>query len=268
MKVTFIGGGVMAEAIISSAISKLVLEPSCVTVSDPLESRRLYLVKQYSINTEPENYKAIQDSQLIVLAIKPQDLDVVANSVGDRIKDDQVILSIAAGIPLSTLERIFSHNKIVRAMPNTPAQVGAGITVWATSSGISEQDHEMAQLILSSIGKEIYVADEKYLDMATAISGSGPGYVFLIMESLVDAGVNLGLTRAIAEELVVETFLGSATLARNSDNHLSILRNMVTSPGGTTAAGLMALEESGLRWTLASGVIAAYKKSKLLGDLK
>lgn len=268
MKVSFIGGGVMAEAIITSAIDSLVLKPSEITVSDPLDARRLHLTEKYSVNAVSENHKAIENAQLIVLAMKPQDLATVADSLRNYLHVDQVILSIAAGVTLNSLENELSHNRIVRAMPNTPAQIGAGITVWTTSSEVSEDNKEIAQSILGSIGKEIYVSEEKYLDMATAVSGSGPGYVFLIMEAFIDAGVNLGLTRAIAEKLVIETFLGSATLARESDRHLSELRNMVTSPGGTTAEGLMALEESGLRWTLASGVIAAYEKSKSLGDTK
>lgn len=268
MKVSFIGGGVMAEAIIASAIDKLVLQPTEIMVSDPLESRRSHLIGKYSVNTVSENHKAIENANLIVLAMKPQDLGAVADSLKSYLQDDQVILSIAAGVTLNSLENGLAHNRIVRAMPNTPAQIGAGITVWTTSSNVSKDDMEITQSILSSIGKEIYVSEEKYLDMATAVSGSGPGYVFLIMEAFIDAGVNLGLSRVIAEELVIETFLGSATLARESDNHLSTLRNMVTSPGGTTAEGLMALEESGLRWALASGVIAAYEKSKSLGGSK
>ena len=264
MKVSFIGGGVMAEAIIASAIDKLVLQPTEIMVSDPLESRRSHLIGKYSVNTVSENHKAIENANLIVLAMKPQDLGAVADSLKSYLQDDQVILSIAAGVTLNSLENGLAHNRIVRAMPNTPAQIGAGITVWTTSSNVSKDDMEITQSILSSIGKEIYVSEEKYLDMATAVSGSGPGYVFLIMEAFIDAGVNLGLSRVIAEELVIETFLGSATLARESDNHLSTLRNMVTSPGGTTAEGLMALEESGLRWALASGVIAAMKNQNHL----
>ncbi|MFA5079571.1 MAG: pyrroline-5-carboxylate reductase, partial [Dehalococcoidia bacterium] len=180
----------------------------------------------------------------------------------------QLVISIAAGITLGTMAQSLKQAALVRAMPNTPAQVGRGMTVWTSSGELSGKKHEMARRILASLGDELYLKDEKYLDMATAVSGSGPAYVFLFMEALIDAGVHIGLTRDVAQKLVVETVAGSAEAMKKTARHPAELRNMVTSPGGTTAEALHRLESGGLRSLVANAVLAAYEKSQSLGRKK
>ncbi len=177
---------------------------------------------------------------------------------------EQLVLSIVAGATLSTLCQGLNHSSIIRAMPNMPAQIGEGMTVWTATAETEQQQKELAQAVLGALGAEIYVADEKYLGMATALSGSGPAYVFLFIEVLVDAGVHIGLSRDIAQELVIQTILGSTRTVEKTGKHPADLRNMVTSPGGTTTEALLQLEKGGFRSLLLEAVAAAYKKAERL----
>ena len=264
MKISFVGGGTMGEAIIKSLLAKGIAAPGDIVVSDVSQSRRDVLNKEYGIQTTANSREAVDNADVVVLAVKPQDLNKVMGDLKD-LSLQQLVLSIAAGISLDSIRQRLEHPCLVRAMPNMPAQIGEGITVWTATAEVNQQQKDMAQSILGSLGEEIYVNNEKYIDMATALSGSGPAYVFLIIEALVDAGVHIGLPRDIAEKLVIETMLGSTKSVKVMDKHPAELKNMVTSPGGTTAEGLLQLETGGLRSLLLQAVIAAHDKAKNLG---
>ena len=264
MRIGFIGGGTMGEAIIKSLLAKGVAMPADITVSDVSKARRDILSERYGIKTVASNREAADGAEVVVLAVKPQELDRVLGEV-KGLSSEQLVLSIAAGATLDSLHQGLGHSCLVRAMPNMPAQIGEGITVWTANAEVNQQQKEMAQSILAALGEEIYVSSEKYIDMATALSGSGPAYVFLIIEALTDAGVHIGLPRDVAEKLVTGTMLGSTRAVEVLDKHPAELRNMVTSPGGTTTEGLLQLETGGLRSLLLQAVIAAYDKARSLG---
>lgn len=265
MKIAFIGGGVMGEAMISGLISQTSAEPEAITVSDVDQDRLRVLAERHAIQGVAENRQAIRGKDIVVLSVKPQVLPEVTDSLRGEIQPGQLVVSIIAGARIETLSRQLGHDCIVRVMPNTPAQIGEGISVWTATTAVNSAQKEMARTTLTALGKEIYVADEKYIDMATAVSGSGPAYIFLMIEALVDAAVHIGMPRKMSSELVLQTMLGSARIAEVSGKHPAELRNMVTSPGGTTAAGLLRLEEGGLRAILTQAIIAAYERAKDLG---
>jgi pyrroline-5-carboxylate reductase len=264
MKISFIGGGMMGEAIIKSLLAKKLAKPADITASDVSATRRDILKKNYGIKIVASNKEAVKGAEVIILAVKPQELGKVLGEL-KGLSSQQLVLSIVAGVTLETLHEGLGHSRLVRAMPNMPAQIGEGMTVWAAAAEVNQKQKDMAQSVLAALGKEIYVSGEKYLDMATALSGSGPAYVFLIIEALVDAGVHIGMPRDMAEKLVVQTVLGSARAVEVMDKHPAQLKNMVTSPGGTTTEGLLQLETGGLRSLLLQAVIAAYHKAKSLG---
>jgi pyrroline-5-carboxylate reductase len=264
MKLCFIGGGTMGEALIKSLLAKGGASPKDITVSDISQKRRDVLKKNYGVNVTASNRESVGKAEVIVLAIKPQEMNTVLPELG-KLTAKQVVLSIAAGVTMDTLRRGLKHTLIVRAMPNMPAQIGEGMTVWTASPEVSERQKEQVKSVLAACGEEIYVAAEKYIDMATAVSGSGPAYIFMIIEALTDAGVHIGLPRAIAEKLVLETVIGSARSVKVTAKHPAELKNMVTSPGGTTAEGLLQLEAGGLRPALLLAVSAAFDKAKALG---
>ena len=264
MRISFVGGGTMGEAIIKSLLANRVAVPGDIVVSDVSQLRRDVLNKEYRIQATANNQEALDNADVVVLAVKPQDLIKVLGDL-KQLSLQQLVLSIAAGISLDTIRQRLEHPCLVRAMPNMPVQIGEGITVWTATDEVNQQQKDMAKSILGALGEEIYVSNEKYIDMATALSGSGPAYIFLIIEALVDAGVHIGLPRDIAEKLVIETMLGSTRSVKLMDKHPAELKNMVTSPGGTTAEGLLQLETGGLRSLLLQAVIAAHDKAKNLG---
>ena len=264
MKIGFVGGGTMGEAIIKSLLAKAAAKSGDITVSDISQPRRDILKKTYGVKATADNREAVKDAEVVVLAVKPQELSKVLGGL-KGLSSQQLVLSIVAGATLGSISQGLNHSCLVRAMPNMPAQIGEGITVWTATAEVNQKQRDMAQSILAALGKEIYVSGEKYIDMATALSGSGPAYVFLIIESLVDAGVHIGLPRDMAEKLVVQTVLGSARAVEAMGKHPAELKNMVTSPGGTTTDGLLQLETGGLRSLLLQTVIAAYNKAKALG---
>jgi pyrroline-5-carboxylate reductase len=204
-------------------------------------------------------------ADVVVLAVKPQVLPSVLSELKGRLRPSQTVLSVAAGVPLARLREGLAHRAVARAMPNMPAQVGAGMIVWTAPAGAPEQLREAATQVLSTLGRALYVPDEKYIDMATAVSGSGPAYVFMFLEALADAAVHIGLPAEMARELATQTVLGSARLAEQTGCHPAELRNLVTSPGGTTAEALLKLEESGLRGAIGRAVQAAFERAKTLG---
>lgn len=263
--IAFIGGGVMGEAMLRSLLSKGLTTADQATVAETSSTRREYLTQHYRVACTEHGRDAVTRAETVILAIKPQNLTEVLGDLRRALKPEQLVLSIVAGASLHTLTQGLEHPAVVRVMPNTPAQIGAGISVWTTTPQVSEAQKAVVRSILSALGKEIFVAEEHYLDMATALSGSGPAYVFLFIEALTDAGVHIGLPRDIAERLVQQTVAGSAQFAIESGKHPAELRNMVTSPGGTTAEGLLWLEEGALRATITQAVTAAYEKSQALG---
>lgn len=266
MNIGFIGGGTMAEAILGGMLDGGVADAGEVTVGEPVAPRRDYLAERYGVGVSPFNGPVVGGSDLIVLAVKPQDLLKVYADVGGLFTDDKSLLSIVAGTRMSSLADGMQHSSIIRVMPNTPAQIGAGMTMWTCSASVSQGHRDTASAMLSTIGDEIYVDDEKYLDMATALSASGPAYVFLILEALIDAGVYVGLPRDTARRLAVQTVQGSVQLVRETGRHPAELKDMVTSPGGTTAEGLQALERAGVPAAVVDAVNAAYLKSIRLGQ--
>ena len=266
MKVAFIGGGNMGEAMLSAILDKGITTSPAISVSDVDEARLKHLGQKYGVVVMGDNRLAVAGGDVVVLAIKPQNLAEVMAELNGQLKPTQLVLSIIAGARIDSLRLGLNHSSIVRVMPNTPAQIGEGMSVWTASAEVTEQQKGWAGSILGAMGREIYVDDEKYIDMATAISGSGPAYFFLMVESLVDAAVHIGLSRDIAQELVVQTMLGSGHFIQKSGKAPAELRKMVTSPGGTTAEALLQFEKGEFTELVKQAVKAAYDKAKRLGD--
>jgi pyrroline-5-carboxylate reductase len=256
----------MAEAIIKGILKEKLVGPEDIIASDIDAARVEMLAETYGVHPTTDNTEAARDSQILVLAVKPQVLPHVLPGL-KGVLTDQLLLSIVAGAKIATLVAGLNHDAIVRVMPNTPAQIGAGISVWTETQAVTESQHEQAAAILEALGEQIYVADEHYLDMATAVNGSGPAYIFLILEAFIDAAVHLGFARPMARKLVMQTMLGSVRFAQAlPETHLAELRNSVTSPGGTTAEALYEMESGGLRAILDRAIMASYAKSVKLGE--
>jgi pyrroline-5-carboxylate reductase len=264
-RLAFIGGGTMAEAMMRGLFDKHLVPPSHVLVTGPRRERRADLAKRFGVKALASNADAAADAHVVVLAVKPQVLPTVLRELQGRLRVDQLVISIVAGVPLAVLRDGLDHAAVVRAMPNTPAQIGMGITAWTATEATDRGQRDRAKAILGALGEELEVDEESLVDMATALSGTGPTYVFLLMEALVDAGVHLGFSRRVAEELVLRTVEGSAAFARQSGRHLAELRNMVTSPGGTSAAAIYELEKGTMRTVLSRAVYAAYRRTRELG---
>jgi pyrroline-5-carboxylate reductase len=265
MKVTFIGCGNMGEAMLAAILNKKLSTPRSIIISDASESRRLHLKQKYCVPVTADNHQAADKSDVIVLAVKPQNLPEVMSELKGSLRLCQVALSIVAGAKFATLCQGLDHRQVVRSMPNTPACIGEGITAWTATAETTGQQREQARSILGVMGKEIFCENEEYLDMATAVSGSGPAYFFLFAECLIEAAAQIGLPRDTAQELVIQTMLGSACLLRDSDKAPSALRQMVTSPGGTTAAALSQFEKGALNRLVWKAVTAAYNRARELG---
>jgi pyrroline-5-carboxylate reductase len=263
--VATVGTGVMAESMITGLLAGERLKAAQIIASDPRTERREVLDAKFSIRTTGSNVEAVEAADVVVLAIKPQMLVQVGRELSAVLRPDQLVISILAGSTTKALRNSLRHDAIVRAMPNTPAQMGKGMTVWYATPQVSERQREQAAALLSSLGKEIQVEDEKYVSMSTAVSGTGPAYVFMVMESLIDAAVHLGFPRHIAHDLVIETLLGGTLLAQASGDHPAYLRNMVTSPAGTSAAAIAEMERGRLRTVLSEAVFAAYRRTEELG---
>ena len=266
-KIAFIGPGVMAEAMIAGLINQEVVPSESIVVSGPSATRVDELGERHGIRTETNNTAAVADADVVVLAVKPQRLDHVTADLRGSVKSSALVVSIVAGATIEKIAIGLDHDVIVRSMPNTPAQIGEGITVWTAAEAVSDAQKETAREILTAFGDEVFLDEERFLDMATALSGTGPAYVFLFMEAMVDAGVHLGFSRRVAEILVAKTIRGSVDFYSNPDDplHLARLRNQVTSPGGTSAAALYYLEKAGFRTAISRAVWAAYERSRELG---
>ncbi len=264
-RVGFVGGGFMGEGIIQGLLAQNMSEPADLRVCEPIAARRTYLSERYGIVTSADAAEALDGAPIVILAVKPQDFDNAARQLVGVLEPAQLVLSIMAGVRIDTLRQKLSHERIVRTMPNTPLGIGEGFTAWTATAAVTAEERAKVATMFGALGGEAYLADEKYLDMATAVNGSGPGFVMLFVEAMIDAAVLIGLRRDLATEMVLQTFTGSTRLAQSTGQHPAQLRNSVASPAGTTAAGLQVLERTGVRAAIADAVVAAYERSRALG---
>jgi pyrroline-5-carboxylate reductase len=280
-RLAFIGCGVMAEAIMAGLFRKQLVTAGQIVGSHPRAVRREELYKKYSVGMFESNREAAlaahpkeqstdigRAGSLVILAVKPQRLNKVLLELKGAIHPDQLVVSIVAGARSETIAGQLLHPAIVRAMPNTPAQIGQGMTAWTATPEVNEAQAREVGAMLEALGKAIRVENERQIDMATALSATGPTYVFLVMEALVDAGVHMGFSRHVAQDLVQQMMLGSVLFARESQKHPAELRNMVTSPGGTSAEAIYQMEKGSLRTVLSKAVWAAYQRAEVLGGKK
>jgi len=269
-RLAFIGAGVMAEAMVAGLLRGGIVSSEQIVVSHPRPDRRAELADRYNIRALEQNVDAVLETQstessIIVLCVKPQRAAKVMDELKSSITESQLVISIVAGTSIQTISEHLGVTKVVRAMPNTPAQIGHGITAWTCTDKVSDFERSQVCDLLAALGKEMFVATENMIDMATSLSATGPTYIFMVMEALTDAGVHMGFSREIAKELVQETMLGSTLFAMESHKHPAELRNMVTSPGGTSAAAIYEMEKGGLRTVLSKAVYAAYQRAVTLG---
>jgi len=262
----FVGAGTMGEAMIAGLLQKQLVSPDRILATTPRAERREALAARHGIRTSADNRAAAAEADVVVLAFKPQVLPQVLPTLRGAVSPEATVISILAGVTLASFREGLGHAAIVRALPNTPAQIGEGMTVWTATPEVTQEQRDEAAAMLGALGRELYVADEKYIDMGAELSGTIPAYCFLVLESLVDAGVHLGFSRRMAEELVFQAMHGSVLLAMQSGQHLAELRNRVTSPGGASAAALYAMEKGGLRTAMADGVWASYRRIQELGN--
>jgi len=272
-RLAFIGCGVMAEAMIAGVLRKKLVSPDNIVGSHPRLTRREELHVKYGIEMFEYNREAAlaaapdasATGSMLILAVKPQRLPKVLDELKGSIHPDQLIVSVVAGAKIQTISDELLHAAVVRTMPNTPAQIGEGVTAWTSSAAVSEQQETHVRALLEALGKTVRVENERQIDMATALSATGPTYIFLVMEALIDAGVHMGFSRHVAEELVHQAMLGSVLFARESHKHPAELRNMVTSPGGTSAEAIYQMEKGSLRTVLSKAVWAAFQRAQALG---
>ncbi len=271
LHLAFIGCGVMGESMIGGLLRKDLVDPKNIAASHPRESRRKELAEKHGIAVFESNAEAAKtvigrENSAVLICVKPQRLASVLNDLTGILHLDQLVLSIVAGATISHLADELGTAKIVRAMPNTPSQIGAGITAWTCTEAVAATERGHVREMLSALGKELFVETENMIDMATSLSATGPTYIFMVMEALTDAGVHLGFSRDMAKELVQETMLGSVKFAIESHKHPAELRNMVTSPGGTSAEAIYQMEKGSLRTVLSKAVYAAYRRAVALGN--
>lgn len=265
-RLSFVGCGVMAEAIISILLNGDMVDASQIKGGEPIDSRRDDLSQRLGVDLSHDNLTAIKDADIILLTIKPQTLDTVMQELAGNLNEHQVVVSIIPGATIERLQTGLQHEAIVRSMPNTPSQIGSGVTAWIAAPAVDEDARNSVAAILGTMGTAVQLDSESAIDMATAMSGSGPAYVFMMLEAMIDAGVHLGFPRPVAQQLAEETMLGSIIYARQSGKHPAELRNMVTTPGGTTASALKVLEQGGFRTVVNDAVWAAYNRAVELGN--
>ncbi|MDX6695981.1 MAG: pyrroline-5-carboxylate reductase [Blastocatellia bacterium] len=280
-RLSFIGCGVMAEAMIAGLLRQRLVKPEQITGSHPRPARRKELQDKYGIRvvesnraaaapvpaTEKDEDAAYQNS-IVVLAVKPQRLMGVLAELKGVLHLEQLVVSIVAGARIETISGELLHPAIVRAMPNTPAQIGEGMIAWTTTEEVTKAQQVAVRAMLGALGREMHVETERMIDMATALSATGPTYIFLVMEALTDAGVHMGFSRHVSQELVLQTMLGSVLFAQETRKHPAELRNMVTSPGGTSAEAIYQMEKGSLRTVLSKAVYAAFQRAVALGQRK
>lgn len=256
-----IGTGVMAEAMLAGLLRRELIDARNVLASHPRAARREQLEATYGVRTTDDNAVAAREADVMLLAVKPQMLPSVSDELRGILPPDQLVISIIAGASTAALGDALDHPAIVRSMPNTPAQIGQGVTVWYATESVDAQGKVRTRAMLSALGREFEVHDERQVAMATAVSGTGPTYIFLFIEALTDAAVHLGFPRHVARELVLDTMQGSAAFALGSGKHVAELRDMVTSPGGTSAEALYQLERGRLRTVVSDAVWAAFERT-------
>jgi pyrroline-5-carboxylate reductase len=256
----------MAESIIAGLLRGKLVGPRQIVGSEPRAERREELARQYGVRMVASNVEAVTGADVILLSVKPQTLNKVGHELGGHLTPNQLVVSIVAGATCKVLTTVLQHDQVVRSMPNTPAQIGRGVTVWYATPQVTEEQCDQARVLLRALGTDLQVEDERFVEMSTAVSGTGPAYVFLVMEALIDAAVHLGFPRHIAHDLVIETLEGSTAFAKATAQHPAVLRNMVTSPGGTSAAAIHELESGRLRTVLSEAVWASYRRTVELGN--
>ncbi len=265
IKIGFIGAGKMATALARGLCQSNITEPSNILASDPLETARINFEKETGGKTTVSNRELLQFAKVIILAVKPQNSAEVLNEIAPYFTKNHLIISIAAGITISILEEILPKgSRVIRAMPNAPALVGCGACGFSLGKNATNEDSKLALRLLSSVGIAIEVK-EHLLDAVTGLSGSGPAYIFMVIEALSDGGVYAGLPRDVATKLAAATVMGAAKMALETNLHTGQLKDIVTSPGGTTIDGIYELEKTGVRAAFISAVKAATEKSKILG---
>jgi pyrroline-5-carboxylate reductase len=267
-KFAIIGAGTMGEAIIAGLLKQKLTSPENIYASEPRLERCEELQIKYGIKTSTQNAQVLADADVVLLSVKPQVLDKVLNELKGFIPSEAVVISIIAGATIEKISNGLAHQAVVRTMPNTPGQIGKGITVWFASNAVAEKHLTKVLLMLQALGENVQVDEEYYLDMATAVSGTGPMYVYLFMEAFMDSAVHLGFSRHVAEKLVIDTIRGSVDYYESQSVHVADLRNKVTSPGGTSAAALYYLEKAGFRTAISRAIWAAYSRSQQLGKGK
>jgi pyrroline-5-carboxylate reductase len=256
----------MGEAIAGGLVQTGAARVDDLFVVEPIEERRRQLSRAHAgLRVLPDLYGSLPPCQAYLIAVKPQDFEKAAAALRAVLQPDQAVISIMAGIRLPVLVEKLGHPRVVRVMPNTPAALGKGFSAWIATDDVTAEQRELTRKVLMALGREAEVHEERYLDMTTAISGSGPAYVFLFLEAYINAGVHIGMPRALATEMVLQTVLGSLAMAQTSEQHLAALRDQVTSPGGTTAEALQVFERAGLRGIMTEAIQAAYEKSRALG---
>lgn len=256
-----VGAGVMAEAMIAGLLRQGLLSSSQVVCSHPRAERARELADRLGVTVLADNAEVARSADILLLAVKPQVLPRVLGQLAGAVRPETLVISIVAGASSSALSARLKHRAIVRTMPNTPAQIGAGVSVWFATPEVSPQAKSQVRALLSALGSELEVDDERQVVMATAVSGTGPTYAFLFSESLVEAAVHLGFPRHLARRLVLETLRGSIEFAIQSGEHPAQLRDMVTSPGGTSAEALAALERGRFRTVIGDAVWAAFRRT-------
>ena len=254
----------MGEAIIA-ALLRGGTPASDIAACDVVPARRQHLASAYNIAVHDDAPAAARDADIVLLAVKPQDWRTAAGALGAALQPSQTVVSIMAGVRIDDLTKALGHPAVVRAMPNTPGQIGAGFVAWTATDAVDAKARDAVAALLSTLGTAVEVPGEKYVDMATALSASGPAFVYLVIEAMIDGGVEIGLTRELATQMACETVLGSAKFMQSTGEHPAVLRNRVTSPGGTTAAGLAAMEDHAVRAGVAAAVVAAYQRTLELG---
>ncbi len=271
-RLAFIGCGVMAESIIAGLLRQNLVSAEQICASHPRSNRREELAEKYKIEVFEHNADAVkslpENDSAIFLCVKPQRIGGVLQEIKSEIKSSQLIVSIIAGATIETISEALNNQLIVRTMPNTPSQIGAGMTAWTCAEQVSDEQKSQVKMLLTALGKELYVENENQIDMATALSATGPTYIFMMMEAMTDAGVHLGFSREVSKKLVQQTMLGSTLFAIESNKHPAELRNMVTSPGGTSAEAIYQMEKGSLRTVLSKAIYSAYKRAVDLGKKK
>lgn len=264
-KLAIIGAGMMGGAIVSGIVGKKVLDPDKIFISDPDTQKVTALCEKLGIHAAASNAEAVEGADAVLIAVKPQFLDDAAATFKDSLSPDVLVMTIVAGIPVAYYLNTLQRTHLIRIMPNTPAQVGEGVCAWYAAPDTEDEQKALCERILSALGTQFEVKRESDLNLVTAVSGSGPAYVYLFIEAMVDASVQMGLPRPLSEKIVLQTVFGSAAYMKQTGKHPVILKNEVTSPGGTTAAALAMMEKDGLRTAVAEGMIACLQKTIELG---